>query len=107
MRTLCTRLQPSRRTKLKLPEKQADAFYLSREWRALMDGIIARRGRICEDPEHDAARPRAGGRVFGDHIIEIRDGGARLDERNVMLRCGSCHSRKTAAERARRMGEGV
>ena len=41
-------------------------------------------------------------RVFGDHIIELKDGGALLDGRNVMLRCGSCHTRKTFEERAKR-----
>jgi len=36
-------------------------------------------------------------RVFGDHMVELQDGGAPLDKTNVMLRCGSC------AQRARRM----
>lgn len=40
---------------------------------------------------------RAGMRVFGDHVVELQDGGAPLDKTNVMLRCGSC------AQRARRM----
>ena len=68
-----------------------------------MDAIIRARGRICEDPDHDPDTPRTGHRIFGDHIHELRDGGAMFDARNIMLRCGSCHSRKTAAERAKRM----
>jgi hypothetical protein len=40
--------------------------------------------------------------VFGDHIVELRDGGAPLDPANVLLRCGRCHTTKTVAERARR-----
>ena len=35
---------------------------------------------------------------------EMRVGEMPLDKANVMLRCGSCHTRKTNAERARRMG---
>ena len=40
---------------------------------------------------------------LGDHIRELQDGGALLDPRNIMLRCGSCHTTKTIAERAKRM----
>ena len=71
--------------------------------RALVAEIIQERGARCEDP---ACRfpGRTGIRLFGDHIVELQDGGAPLDKGNVMLRCGSCHTRKTNAERARRMG---
>ncbi len=84
------------------PPKTADPFYLSPEWRALMGAIIAERGRRCQDPSHQGAHER-GTRVFGDHIIELKDGGATLDRRNVLLRCGACHTRKTIAARAARM----
>jgi 5-methylcytosine-specific restriction endonuclease McrA len=77
--------------------KKADDFYLSPAWRALMNEIIKERGRKCEECG------RTGTRIFGDHIIEIKDGGALLDKRNVKCLCGSCHSIKTAAERAKRM----
>jgi hypothetical protein len=80
------------------PAKVADAFYTSSEWRAFIAEIIAERGRRCEDPRCQRATPPT--RVFGDHIVELRDGGAPLDKRNVMLRCGSCHTRKTAEARA-------
>jgi hypothetical protein len=82
------------------PAKIADAFYTSPEWRALMAAIIAERGLRCEDPQCSRTSPPS--RVFGDHIVELRDGGAPLDNRNVMLRCGSCHTRKTAEARAAR-----
>lgn len=81
--------------------KKAEPFYLSPEWRQLVDDIKVERGCRCEDPDHDPKRPREG-RVIGDHIVEIQDGGARLDRANVMLRCWPCHGRKTAAERRRR-----
>jgi 5-methylcytosine-specific restriction enzyme A len=86
----------------KPPPKTAAPFYLSPEWRALMTEIIAERGRRCEDKL--CTKPhRTGIRVFGDHIVELKDGGAPLDKANIRLVCGSCHTRKTAAERAKRM----
>jgi 5-methylcytosine-specific restriction protein A len=86
------------------PPKTADPIYASPEWSRLIAAIIRRRGRRCEDPL--CARAAMGlappTRVFGDHIIELRDGSAPFDERNIMLRCGACHTRKTAAARAER-----
>lgn len=84
------------------PEKVADQFYLSPEWRALMDRLKRERGDACEDPEHDDRLPRTRVRIFGDHIREIRDGGEKLDPANVMLRCGTCHARKTQEQRVAR-----
>lgn len=78
--------------------KVALPFYQSVEWKALMAQLLRERGKRCEDCG------REGCRVYGDHIVEIKDGGAKLDKRNVRLRCGSCHGRKTAAERRRRAG---
>ena len=103
LRTLSHKLTPSKRAKVRV-EKRADAFYSTPAWRALVARLIKQRGRRCEDPEHDCSTPRFGVRIFGDHIIEKRDGGAPLDPRNILLRCGSCHTRKTAAERAQRYG---
>lgn len=80
----------------RVPPKTADGFYLSKEWRALLASVIKQRGRICE------RCGRIGCRIFGDHIHELKDGGARLDTRNVMLLCGSCHTSKTAHAKARR-----
>ena len=102
LRTLGHRLRPSSRVKVKQGEKKVDPFYLSSEWRALMMQIVNQRGRRCEDPNHNWAIPRVGVRLFGDHIVEIKDGGATLDPRNIMLRCGACHGRKTALQRAAR-----
>lgn len=78
-----------------LPKTRAE-FYGTPEWRTLIAAVIAERGRRCEDCG------RTGCRVFGDHVVELQDGGAPLERRNVRLRCGSCHTTKTTAERARR-----
>lgn len=91
-------------TRVRVPEKRADPFYLSPEWRALLAEIIAERGRACEDPECEDPARCAAGRIYGDHIVEKRDGGALLDKANIMLRGAPCHGRKTAAARAARRG---
>jgi 5-methylcytosine-specific restriction protein A len=85
------------------PRKTADPFYLTPEWRRLMDRIIAVRGRRCEDPQCEVPGGRRACRLFGDHVVELKDGGAPLDPKNIMLRCGSCHTRKTLQARADRM----
>jgi 5-methylcytosine-specific restriction protein A len=61
-----------------------------------MRRVVAIRGRQCQDCG------RSNCRLFGDHIVELQDGGDPLDEANVLLRCGSCHTRKTSAARAER-----
>lgn len=108
LQTKRERLRPSTRVKIRTPQKKAEPFYLSAEWRALMDRIIAERfgGRDkarCEDPA--CKMPwRRGIRIFGDHIKEAKDGGALLDPSNILCRCGSCHTRKTAEARGQRLG---
>ncbi|GGA63801.1 HNH endonuclease [Pelagibacterium lentulum] len=87
---------PSLAPRLKLPPKIADPFYHSHEWRQLMAELYRERGRFCEDCG------RGHGRLFGDHVKEIKDGGDKLDKRNVRILCGICHARKTAKARAAR-----
>jgi hypothetical protein len=103
LRTIGHKLKPSvRHGSVVVREKKADPFYLSPEWKGLMRHLIKTRGRRCEDEQHDLEAPREGVRLWGDHIVEIIDGGAKLDPTNVLLRCGPCHGRKTAASRAAR-----
>ncbi|MCP1832817.1 HNH endonuclease signature motif containing protein [Bradyrhizobium sp. USDA 4545] len=103
LRTIGHKLRPSARpSRIMVRPKEAAPFYLSPEWKALMRQIIKVRGRRCEDPQHDVAKPREDVRLYGDHIVEIADGGRKLDPSNVMLRCGPCHGRKTAQSRADR-----
>lgn len=75
--------------------KQAERFYTSAPWRALVASIKRERGAFCQ-------RCGAGGRIIGDHVIERKDGGADLDAANVELLCTPCHARKTARARAQR-----
>lgn len=70
--------------------------YASPEHRAWRTAVLARSGNACQ------SCGRTGVRLFADHIVELRDGGAALDVRNGQALCGSCHSTKTAAARAAR-----
>ncbi len=79
------------------PPKQPDPHYSStahRTWRA---AVIARAGHACQ------RCGRRGVRLFADHIVELRDGGAALDVTNGQALCGACHTTKTVAVRAARM----
>lgn len=80
------------------PAKVADKFYSSAAWLGLMARLRKQRGNVCQ---HCAAK----GRVVGDHIVELQDGGAPLDEANVQLLCWSCHTIKTNRRRAERHSE--
>lgn len=85
--------------------KETLPFYRTQEWVKLVAKIIAKRGRRCEGEECPRInRSLRGERIFADHIVEIQDDGALFDEGNIQLLCGSCHSKKTLAERAKRLG---
>jgi 5-methylcytosine-specific restriction endonuclease McrA len=79
--------------------KAALPFYHSAEWLAKRRKLIAERGAWCETCGK-------GGRLILDHIVEIKDGGAMLDDDNLKVLCHLCHQRKTAQEQARRSGRG-
>lgn len=107
LRTIGHKLRLSQRAKVRIPEKRADSFYLSKDWRTFVDALIVERfgsrdRARCEDPQ--CARSSSFGvRLFADHVRELRDGGLPYDRQNILFRCGSCHTRKTAEERARRL----
>ena len=78
--------------------KQAAAHYLTPEHKAWRSAVVARAGGCCQ------ACGRSGVRLYADHVVELRDGGAPLDPSNGQALCGACHTRKTAAARAVRQG---
>ena len=84
-----------------LPPKVADSFYSSPAWIALRDRVRREAGGRCQAP----GCGRTERRMFVDHIVELKDGGAPLDRSNVWLLCASHHSRKTVAERAKRTAQ--
>lgn len=77
--------------------KTTDPFYGSSEWKALRSAVVQERGRQCQDCGSVT------GRVYVDHVRELKDGGAPLDRSNLRIRCASCHVEKTARTRAERM----
>ena len=81
-----------------LPPKVADRFYSSAAWIALRDRVRREAGGRCQAPSCGHAERR----MFVDHIVELKDGGAPLERTNVWLLCASHHSLKTVAERATR-----
>lgn len=82
--------------------KTAAPIYQTAEYERWRAAVIARAGGRCQDPK--CQHPdRHGIRLFADHIIELKDDRSKaFDVTNGLARCGSCHTRKTAIERARR-----
>ena len=101
MRTLKPSIAAATLHTAKPPPKRADKFYLSREWFEVRDRVRREARGRCEAP----GCGRAERRMFVDHIVELKDGGAALDRSNLWLLCGGCHSLKTAAERTRRTAQ--
>jgi len=67
-----------------------------------MREVIAQRGRQCENPACKTPDRARGQRLYGDHVVELRDGGELLDKANVQILCAACHGRKTADARRQR-----
>ena len=92
LKTIPSRIKPAQQTRAKpLPSEGGvgRAIYSSAEWTAFRNAIVQERGRRCE-------KCGAVGPVIADHIVEIRDGGAIYERRNIQLLCRRCHNSKTA-----------
>jgi 5-methylcytosine-specific restriction protein A len=81
--------------KLKLPPKQADPFYQSKEWQAAKAAKRREGRRWC-------VRCGSTDRLILDHIIERKDGGPDFDPRNLQWLCHAHHQAKTATARGDR-----
>ena len=90
---------------VKLPPKQVDRFYQSAEHVAWREQVISRAGRRCQAIEagQRCVKAEPAHRMFADHIVERRDGGAPLDPLNGQCLCGKHHSLKTIRYRGARM----
>jgi 5-methylcytosine-specific restriction protein A len=82
------------------PPKQRASHYATPEHVEWRDKVIARAGGVCQG----RGCHRSNTRLFADHIVELKDGGAPTDLANGQALCGSCHTTKTAAARAARQG---
>lgn len=100
-----SRIQIVDTRRVKLPAKVADRELLSPEHRAWRQAVLERAGYQCEAVDNGRrCQVRAPSRLFADHVVERRDGGARLDVGNGQCLCGSHHTRKTVAARTSRLG---
>lgn len=103
IKTLCSTLTVlDQRCAPPMPTTGPVQLYGTTEWKTLIARLIRERGRVCEDKSCRAEhKPRQ--RIYGDHVIELQDGGAPFDEHNILLRCASSHTIKTNKERAKRL----
>lgn len=115
LRTLAHKLHGTQHSKVRQPPKVAEPFYSSYAWRTLVEQIkqsrwprlLAMYGHCCEDRECTAVHSRWK-RIFFDHIIERKDNpNLALDASNIIGRCGSSHTKKTAQSRANRYRSSV
>lgn len=83
---------------VELPKKQVDKDLLTREYRDWRREVVRRASYSCEKCG------RKNVKLYADHIVERKDGGALYDLSNGMALCASCHSVKTIKERQKRFG---
>lgn len=101
------RLATVKTHRIAVPPKAVLPFYQTPEYLAWREAVIARAGRRCEavDDGKRCWKAEPHNRMFADHKVEVKDGGARLDVANGQCLCGAHHTAKTAAARgARRFG---
>ena len=73
-------------------------FYGSAAWKAIRLEVQRAANRTCQ------GCGKTDTRIYVDHIVEMRDGGAPLQRSNLQALCGGCHAKKSAREKARRQG---
>lgn len=95
--TLKPRVPTADLRKVRPEPKRADPELLTPGHKAWRERVLRRAGYACEKCG------RKDGMLFADHVIERRDGGRPFDPFNGQALCGSCHSKKTAAERQKRL----
>ena len=71
-------------------------FYNSARWRAVRAAFL-RAHPVCVVC---AARCRVVAALVVDHVVPIKDGGARFDVKNLQSLCIADHNAKTARERS-------
>lgn len=65
----------------------------------MLRAAVLREGPLCLACK---AHGRSVAAVVVDHVVPLKDGGARFDRANLQPLCVSCHNRKTARETAGR-----
>lgn len=74
-----------------------DAWYRSTPWRKV-SALQRKEEPLCRECLRVGVLTPA---TLVDHIVPIKDGGARLDSANLQSLCDACHSRKSASEGSR------
>ena len=72
-------------------------FYGSAAWKAIRLQVQRECKRTCQQCKKPDTR------IYVDHIVELRDGGAPLERSNLIGLCAVCHGKKTARERTSRL----
>jgi 5-methylcytosine-specific restriction protein A len=96
LRTLGPRLKPIDTRTVRPPPKVVESFYSSAEWKQTAADIKRRDEYRC------VKCGSRDGRLYVDHIIERKDGGADYDHANLQVVCSPCHGKKGASERVKR-----
>ena len=77
-------------------DKESEKFYHTARWRNL------RKQQLTKHPLCINFEECGNVATIVDHIVEVKDGGAKFDLGNTQSMCRSCHSRKTAEEKKKR-----
>ena len=81
----------------RLRDREARAFYTSREWKHLRQNFLIEHP-FCEECRKNGRLNKA---IVADHVIPIKQGGPALDESNLQALCASCHGSKSIREGSR------
>ncbi len=76
-----------------MPPKAADPYYASKDHIEWAIAVKRRANYECE------RCGKAHGRMYADHIKELKGGGLPLAMSNGQCVCARCHTRKTVADR--------
>ena len=77
-------------------------FYQSAQWRAVRAAFLRQQPLCCACEVRGRVVPA----VVVDHVVPIKQGGARFDPENLQALCVSDHNAKSAKERAQRIESG-
>lgn len=96
--------------RVRSPDKEADEIYSTPEYRRWRQTVIDLAGGRCEATLSTGKRcwrAQPSYRMYSDHVVELKDGGAPFDTDNGQCLCASHHISKTNAARAARMARDV
>ena len=107
LRTLAPLVRTTNTSTTPLPPKVKDHVYTTPAFKVWRNAVVRRAGARCEAVEQGHRCSTAGPeyRMYADHIIEIRDGGAVLDINNGQCLCSYHHNIKTIQSRTHRLKE--